>query len=264
MSTRVLSIDPGRKNLAMCLLRAGAHPLGQHDAIQQWKVLDIREPSCQSLRAALDGAGVGDWLRGGQVDEVVIERQPLKNPSMKRVEHYLEMYCAMNSVPAVTQDPKHKLAFAANTPWWPTAAALDGAWTYHKRKKLSVATAAAFLQECPQDAEPAATFAATKKRDDLSDCLMQAMAYAHHVRAAETARVTARATPARVVARKPSEKRLRSYALTKSGVKWLLKSRAALGTRPAFDAALASDQRLAAVVDRLFGGANGAFESLTL
>jgi hypothetical protein len=87
------------------------------------------------------------------------------------------------------QDAKHKLAYAASTPWWPQAVADTGNdWTYALRKKLSVLTTRAFLEAAADGRAAAdnrafaATFASARKKDDLADSLLQAMAYCHNVR----------------------------------------------------------------------------------
>lgn len=109
----VLSIDVGRKNLALCALVAGDCARGSKDVIRHWTVTTC-EPTAAGIAVALRAL---PWT--AQCDEVVIERQPNRNPTMSRLQHYLEMYFVMHDKPVTVQDAKHKLAFAAGTPWWP-------------------------------------------------------------------------------------------------------------------------------------------------
>jgi hypothetical protein len=254
----ILSFDVGRKNLAVCLLRPGECAKGSQDVVEQWAVLTT-DPTAAAMADTLDT--VGGWL--DRCANVVIERQPLKNPTMTRLQHYIEMWCCIRGKgpgappPVYVQDAKHKLSFAASTPYWPPGD-IDS-WTYHRRKKLSVQTTEAFLAataggEGGHAAECVAEFAKSKKKDDFSDCLLQAMAFAHHIRPLES--VVKKAKKPKIVARKPTDKQLARGVLSKCGVKYLLKSalRKGPGTEAAVRAAAARNPVLAKSIDKLFGG----------
>jgi hypothetical protein len=168
----VLSVDVGRKNLAMCLLRPAADP--EDDEILKWEVTDC-EPTPAGLRACLsrfcDHAVPEDA-------EIVVERQPPKNPTMTRLQHYIEMFFWDREVHV--QDPKHKLSFAASTRHYPAEVPN---WTYHTRKKVAVQTVRSRLSD--ERWHPwRRAFDAAKKKDDLADSFLQAQAYVHNVRPA--------------------------------------------------------------------------------
>lgn len=196
---RVLSIDVGQKNLALCALVPGDCPRGADDRIAEWTVTDC-EPSAAGVAAALAAL---PWTTE-PCDQVVVERQPNRNPTMTRLQHYLEMYFAVRGVPVTVQDAKHKLAFAAGTPWWPSDD-VNG-WSYHVRKRLSVRTTAAFLAGTDQEARFRDLFSGTSKKDDLGDCLLQGMAYCHHVRPRRAA-AAEKAAAKPVAAAKPATKK---------------------------------------------------------
>lgn len=257
----ILSFDVGRKNLAVCLLRPGECPKGSLDAVEEWAVLTT-EPTPAAMADTLE-QHVAGWL--DRCGDVVIERQPLKNPTMTRLQHYIEMWCCIRGrqkpagcPPVFVQDAKHKLSFAASTPYWPPGD-IDS-WTYHRRKKLSVQTTQAFLAATASadlHAEGClAEFERSKKKDDFSDCLLQAMAFAHHLRPLESAKRDIAPKKPKIAARKPTDKQLERGALSKCGVKYLLKSalRKGPGTVAAVKAAAAQNRILAKSIDRLFGG----------
>jgi hypothetical protein len=209
---RVLSVDVGRKNLAFCVLQAGEDARGAHDTIVHWAVV-----SCEPTPDGIGGAVGALDLTG--VTEAVIERQPPRNPTMCRLQHYIEMCCALRGLRVVVQDAKHKLAFAASTPWWPTGDLAS--WTYHMRKKVSVQTTTAFLAAVPQRPDLTTQFLQSRKKDDFADSLLQGMAYCHNVRPLESAK---RAVPATTTVRprKPTEKQLASGRFTKAGIAYML------------------------------------------
>ena len=169
----LVSVDVGQTNLALCGLRPGADPTGADDAIVRWALVDLKAPGAAAVVDAMRGV---EWL--DDATRVVIERQPAKNCKMRRLEAFLEMWFAVHGKPVALFDPAHKLAFAARSPWWPCTDVPES-WTYRARKKLSAQTAAAFLGATDQPAAARATFAACRKKDDLSDALLQGMAFAH-------------------------------------------------------------------------------------
>ncbi len=206
----IVSIDVGRKNLALCGLAHGGCRSGKEDVIRQWTVTAC-DPTPAGIAAVLQGLA---WCL--DCTEVVVERQPPKNPTMCRLQHYIEMFFAMHGKPVTVQDAKHKLAFAASTAWWPEDQATS--WTYHARKKLAVATAAGFLEGTPQPSELKDLFRQSRKKDDLADSLLQAQAFAHNVLPLRNAAAERPAKP-----RKPTAKQLESRKFTKAHLAWFFR-----------------------------------------
>jgi hypothetical protein len=177
---RVLSIDPGRKNLGLCVLDIDvATRTGVNDTVTFWRVCET-PTDIAGVIEVLDSA-----LQGVEFDETVIERQPPKNSTMKRFEHIFEMYFAMQRKPVYVIDSRHKLTFATKTPFW-TGSTVEpgkGSWNYIKRKKISVSTVAKFLDATVDRHQSYHDlFAKSQKKDDLSDSLLQAQAFAHVVK----------------------------------------------------------------------------------
>ncbi len=244
----VLGIDVGRKNLALCLIEPGADRSGVEDKIVRWVVLSV-DPTPTGLAKGLQH--ITDW----PVSEAAIERQPAKNPTMKRLEHYLEMYFALKGVPATTIDAKHKLTFAAQTPWWPIRS-IDS-WTYNERKKLSVETVAAMLAATTQDPSMNDTFGSSKKKDDLADACLHAMAFAHNLRGRLP---DAPAPVRRIKPTKPTEQHVVSGKYTQSGLKYLCKT--LLGSRDAFASGAGNIRGFEASCVRHFGSLDNAYVQL--
>lgn len=167
----VLGIDVGSKNLAVCAILPGADAHGTGDVIELW-ALATTTPSPRALAAAM--ACVDGVLP--RVAHVVIERQPGTNPKAARLQSMLEMYFALRGDAAVhVQHAKRKLDYAATTPYYGDSSTA----TYYARKKAAVTSVAAFLGRVPQPDAARAVWAGSKKRDDLADALLHAMAHAH-------------------------------------------------------------------------------------
>jgi hypothetical protein len=177
---RVLGIDPGRDNLALCPV--DVTPDDGSFRIRRWTVTRAASDP-RGLKRAMDDLDLRSWLEG--VEVAAIERQPPKNPSIQRIQHYLEMCCAVYSsadtdaataaaTDVVVLDPKLKLAWALSSPWFPARAVPS--WTYRERKKLAVETVRAVLELTDQDDSVRETFERSKKKDDLADAFLLAMA----------------------------------------------------------------------------------------
>ncbi len=248
----VLSIDVGRKNLALCLLRPGECAKGGADAIVQW-VVTTCDPTAAGIASALRAL---PWAT--RCEDVVIERQPNRNATMSRLQHYLEMYFVMHDLRVTVQDAKHKLAFAASTRWWPGEC---DRWTYHFRKKLSVQTTQAFLDDTDQLDEFKRLFGSTNKKDDLGDCLLQGMAFCHNLRPHLHTLSAPPPGPPPLKPRRPTDKQLASGRFSKPNIAHLLKG---CKTQEQVAARLAANPALARSVDKQFGGADALRAALRL
>lgn len=155
---KVLSIDPGARNLALCLL--DSETLVVHD----WCTLDFPDATPATFFDVMN-------TKVPYVpDMVVVERQPPKNMAMKRIEHWLELF--YKDVPVYrNMQAARKLVWAAkHAPAEYAAAAQEVEHCtnkYYRRKKLSVAIVERLL-ECPIE---------SKKKDDMADAYLQARAF---------------------------------------------------------------------------------------
>lgn len=206
---RVVGIDVGSTNLALCCIEA--------TTILHWAVITCATSTAPDVLAAWREHDIDSWMTPETI--VVIERQPSKNPTMTRIQHYLEMACAVCGVRCVLQDAKLKLFYAATTSWWPTDLALQGEWTYARRKKLAVHTVSAFVTDTDQTDACRALYTSSKKKDDLADSVLHALAWAHAGHRVDSTPKK----PKKVVARAPTPKQRASGKLSPSNVVWLLR-----------------------------------------
>lgn len=154
---KILSIDPGRQNLATCLVDF----VGDGPHIESWGVRAL---------PAFDAISVAEFMKAydGVCDLVVVETQLGKNPKMKRLEHWIEMYCAMKNVPYHSFHAREKLRYAC-----PDTKKM----TYAQRKKASVHAVQSFLASNAQPDTIQTVFSTAPKKDDLADSLLQALAF---------------------------------------------------------------------------------------
>jgi hypothetical protein len=214
----VIGIDPGTKNLALCMI-------DENDKILRWEVISI-SPDPKGVFDGLEKIDFGTWV--AESSDVVVERQPSKNPRAVRIQHFLEMFAASRGGRMYAIDPKHKLSYASTTGWWPKRDITS--WSYGERKKLSVETVACFLKTTEQDSSFVEFFETSKKKDDLADALLHCLAFAHNVKPT----LSDKRQPASVRnirPAKPSVAQLKSGKYSQAGLKFLAK-----GLLSSFDA----------------------------
>jgi hypothetical protein len=164
---RVLSVDVGRKNLALCAYDADT------DKILAWTVRSMTGTDVMTVKGTLDALCLEEE-KMFPVDAVLIERQPARNPSMRRMEGVIAMYFTMRDVPVTIVSSTEKLKHAQTTSYWPS----DGKTTsYYARKKTAILTVTEYLKETDQCDAVLAVFDEHAKKDDLSDAFLQALAW---------------------------------------------------------------------------------------
>jgi hypothetical protein len=165
---KIVSIDVGIKNLAFCLL-------DENLKIYDWKIVDIStdckkcgiDALADNIYKGLD-ANSDSWK---DVDHVLIENQPvLKNPTMKTVQILVYGYfhsLKMRGAPLILRfiSAKSKLTVRDVIPCTKYKS------KYSNTKMSSVLTTEHYLR----DHEMRDFFSNTKKKDDLSDCFLQAV-----------------------------------------------------------------------------------------
>ena len=154
---RVLSIDVGIVNLAMCLIEDGI--------IREWEVDGI--PTCSDdtifaqMKKHLD---TKPWTL--TADTILIERQPNKNHKIKSIEHFLHTYFLVHERSVVIYDARHKIPDIVG----------PGKRKYRQRKNASIDRCREFLKSS-ENAHLLPFFDCHKKKDDLADTVMQALSY---------------------------------------------------------------------------------------
>ena len=107
------------------------------------------------------------------VSKIVIEKQPSRNPKMKQIEHMIHAYFIIKGILNIESsikaieifNPMHKLG----------AFHLKGSHNYKDRKRISVDICKSFLNHIVQSDNILNIFNSSKKKDDLADCLLQAL-----------------------------------------------------------------------------------------
>jgi hypothetical protein len=220
---KVISIDVGIKNLSYVILK--------DTKIFDWAILNI-EPKknaslCETMVYTLDE----HLEKFVSCDHVIIEKQPSRNNKMRIVEGLLNAYfvikgkCDKSSTinKVITFSAKHKLNDHIKK-----MKNFVGKGGYTARKKLSVEFTKQFLTEHEQDDWVHKTFNASKKKDDLADCLLQGLKYldidiSDNTNAISIVNDVNESQNAKVVCRKPTDSQIRKKAgLSKSNIKWYI------------------------------------------
>ena len=166
----VLSFDIGIKNLAYCLICG--------DSVTAWKIVDISfgksKPTFEDLCSNL--VHVLDDIRSSIVDPskvtVLIENQPaFKAPTMRSIQIFIFAYFKLTKGVYV---PKLVSASTKNTFMKKHGYELKPK-DYKSNKHASIECVTTYLSAKDMQNELALLHASSKK-DDLCDCLLQAMA----------------------------------------------------------------------------------------
>lgn len=205
----IIGVDPGTRNLALCMVD------GQK--IVKWDVINIF-PDPKGIADGLTKINFADWVK--ESTDVVIERQPTKNPRAVRIQICIEMYCAINDGRVYCIDPKHKLSYASSTSYWPEREITN--WTYNERKKLAVETVTNFLKDTEQDEKFATMFEKSKKKDDLADALLHCLAFDNNIK--HTLSDVRKSAIRNIKAVKPSVANTKSKKYTQGNLKFIAKT----------------------------------------
>jgi len=186
---KVLSFDVGIVNLAYCLYDS------ETNGILHWEIIELTKKG-NTFSAHIASSGIAELYLTliNQLDQrphlldtdvVVIEKQPSFNPKMRIVAGCLQTYFYIRGVVDRPQNPinsveffspKHKLKCY-------TGPALDISRNgkvvkgkYAQTKKMGIEIARVKLEEYNQTGW-VDFFEKNKKKDDLSDCYLQALTY---------------------------------------------------------------------------------------
>jgi hypothetical protein len=171
---RVLSFDVGIINLAYCIFDSETCKL------VSWEVITLPDSSNYSklyinLIKELDKRQLLD------VETVLIEKQPSFNPKMRIIAGCLQTYFFIRGVVDLPEgtlkaveffSPKHKLKCYSGPEMTVT-----GGNKYTQTKKKGILIARYKLNEYNESMEFKKLFETSKKKDDLSDCYLQAITY---------------------------------------------------------------------------------------
>lgn len=157
----LVSIDVGTKNLAYCIMDA------ETQKIHEWVVCGI---PCVATNIHKLVEFLKDAMPPGEeISDVVIEKQPARNVKMRIMENILSTFFVMLGVVNVTSySAKNKLGNIGKT--------AKGKTNYTLRKKMGVVMASSYIEKV-NDVDAKDIFKQSKKKDDLADCLLQALSY---------------------------------------------------------------------------------------
>jgi hypothetical protein len=173
---RVLSFDVGILNLAYCIFNT------ELLKIEHWEIIKLENLKDHgklhvNLITELDKR---NHLIDG-IDTVLIEKQPSFNPKMRIIAGCLQTYFFIRGVIDQPEQaiqsveffsPKHKLKCYTGP-----ELTVTGSTKYAQTKKKGVLIAEWMLEKNNESINFKNIFKNSKKKDDLSDCYLQALTY---------------------------------------------------------------------------------------
>lgn len=171
----ILSFDIGSKNLAYCLIN-------NLEEILLWNVVDISattyDQQCQKLIKALDAINLDnpDTI-------VVIEKQPSFNPKMRVISGQVQMYYALQKYreskikKVIYYSPKNKLKCYQVHPNDEPIIEKKYSTKYNTRKYIAKQQCERIIKRNEHGLKWLDFYTSNKKKDDLSDSFLQALAY---------------------------------------------------------------------------------------
>lgn len=172
-SPRILSFDVGAKNLAYCIVDVieNVSILSQVKIIE-WDIISLRETKekldfGETIRRLM--IALKDRFMSKSITHVVIENQPaIKNPLMKSIQVAIYTYFHLQDMEVRLMNASNKLKVSKKPhPTHPKAKL-----TYNERKKLAISIAREYIVDDEYFSE---LFESNSKKDDLSDCYLQAI-----------------------------------------------------------------------------------------
>ena len=200
---KILSIDVGIKNLAMCLID------DEDKLIHNWDVSGVPPQHSDGLFPCMN-SHLNDrpWVL--DADVTLIEKQPDKNRKMKSVENFLHAYFVIKNPKKETiiYDARHKIPDVAGA----------GKALYRKRKQTSIDRCHEFLKNSDVNAHWMDTFKTSKKKDDLADTVMQALSFTKRIVPKSESK-----KEKKLVGRRPNENQ-KDTKYSVSNLVWLMKN----------------------------------------
>lgn len=191
-----ISIDVGIKNLAICVLN--------QQTIHCWKIINLTYGTdlCSTIIRELE-----EFVQKYPTATVVIERQMTKK--MLNIQCYIEMFFRLKDYSSVIiYSPKHKLAG--------TGMEHSGKGLYQARKRASVQLCKEWLEKYTQEDWIHQLWKSTRKKDDISDALMMAIAFQENPICDITQ------IKKKIISRKPTPSQQSKGNYSKSNIKYLL------------------------------------------
>jgi hypothetical protein len=172
MGVKIVSVDCGSKNMALCVINADNAGNLTRDSVMHLERVCLHGSSISDLVRTLKGKLEERSALWERTNFFVIEQQPASNIRMKVISHCLEMYWhTCNPAATITFSSARTALARVGTGM---GVMLPAKLSYAARKKKSVELATTILRASPMSM----VLAAEKKKDDCADALIHGVAWA--------------------------------------------------------------------------------------